>query len=159
MPEGFKAARAEGLTAKVKEQQRRGYYKRPSLRQAKSSWVELIRFLKAQELLPVVIFAFSKKVCEDCAYGLAHLDLTTSAAEKSEITVQFASALQRLQPNDRKLPQVLRVRELVRRGLGLHHASVFGDNRTTTPNASASSGVGITLACSFLIVLSFAVRD
>jgi len=124
LPEGFKAARAEGLTAKVKEQQKRGYYKRPSLRQAKSSWVVLIQFLKTQELLPVVIFAFSKKVCEDCAFGLTHLDLTSSA-EKSEITVQFASALQRLQPNDRKLPQVLRVRELVRRGLGLHHAGML----------------------------------
>lgn len=116
--EGFKKAREEGLTAKVQAQQKRGFFKRPSLRQARSSWVVLIQYLQKNDLLPVVIFAFSKKVCEECAFGLPHLDLTTSA-EKSEITVAFAAALARLQVADRQLPQVLRVKELVRRGLGL----------------------------------------
>jgi hypothetical protein len=31
----------------------------------------------------------------------------------------------RLSPADRKLPQVLRVRELLRRGLGVHHAGLL----------------------------------
>jgi antiviral helicase SKI2 len=124
LTDGFKNAKNEGLTDKIKDQQRRGYFKRPSLRQAKSSWVVLINYLKKNELLPVVIFAFSKKVCEDCAYGLYHLDLTTSA-EKSEITVLVSAALNRLQINDRRLPQVLRVKELVRRGIGLHHAGML----------------------------------
>ncbi len=58
-----------------------------------------------------------------CA-GLYHLDLTSSA-EKSEITVLVSAALNRLQINDRRLPQVLRVKELVRRGIGLHHAGML----------------------------------
>lgn len=64
LSDGFKAAKNEGLTDKVRAMQKRGIFKRPSLKQAKSSWVVLINYLKSQELLPVVIFAFSKKVCE-----------------------------------------------------------------------------------------------
>ncbi len=40
--------------------------------------------LKDKQLLPVVVFAFSKRRCEECAYGLANVDLTTGK-EKSEI--------------------------------------------------------------------------
>ena len=64
MSEGFKQAKAEGQTDKVKALAKRGIFKKPSIKQAKSSWVVLVNYLRAQELLPVVIFAFSKKVCE-----------------------------------------------------------------------------------------------
>jgi antiviral helicase SKI2 len=46
----------------------------------------------------------------------------TSAAEKSEIHVFCERALARLKGSDRQLPQVLRVREMLKRGLGVHHA-------------------------------------
>jgi antiviral helicase SKI2 len=35
------------------------------------------------------------------------------------------SALARLQGTDRELPQVQRVKELVRRGIGVHHAGIL----------------------------------
>ena len=124
LPEGFKNAKAEGLTVKKLDQQKRGIFKKPSLKQTKSTWIVLINYLQKQELLPVVIFAFSKKVCEDTAYGLYNMDLTTSA-EKSEITVLLSHALNRLGVNDRRLPQVLRVKDLVKRGIGLHHAGML----------------------------------
>lgn len=159
MSEGFKNAKAEGMTAKKLDQQRRGIFKKPSLKQTKSSWVVLINYLQKQELLPVVIFAFSKKVCEDwsethmhhacatdrrarddmrtlsslslrlifslsSAYGMYNMDLTTSS-EKSEITILLAQALNRLALVDRRLPQVLRVKDLVKRGIGLHHAGML----------------------------------
>lgn len=50
----------------------------------------------------------------------------TSAAEKSEIHVFCERALARLKGTDRQLPQVLRVREMLRRGLGVHHAGERG---------------------------------
>jgi antiviral helicase SKI2 len=124
LPEGFKAAKAEGQTEKTKALAKRGIFKKPSLRQTKSSWVVLINYLKANLLLPVVIFAFSKRVCEDCAYSMYNMDLTTSA-EKSEITILVSQALARLAVVDRRLPQVLRVRDLVRRGVGVHHAGML----------------------------------
>ena len=53
-----------------------------------------------------------------------NMDLTSSS-EKSEITVIVTQALQRLSLNDRRLPQVLRVKDLVKRGIGLHHAGML----------------------------------
>ncbi len=45
-------------------------------------------------MLPVVIFAFSKRKCEEYASGLTSLDLT-SGAEKSEIHVFVENSLNR----------------------------------------------------------------
>jgi superfamily II DNA/RNA helicase len=124
MSEGFKNAKLEGLTIKKQEQQRKGIFKKPSIKQAKNTWIVLINYLQKQELLPVVIFAFSKKVCEDTAYGMYNMDLTTSS-EKSEIQSLVTQALNRLSLADRRLPQVLRVKDLVKRGIGLHHAGML----------------------------------
>ena len=90
----------------------------------KNAWVELIRTLERRELLPMVTFAFSKKRCDAICEGLNSLDLTTTA-EKHDIHVFCEKCLSRLSPTDRKLPQVLRVRELLRRGLGVHHAGLL----------------------------------
>ncbi len=49
-----------------------------------SQWNKMVKMLKDKQLLPVVVFAFSKRRCEECAYGLANVDLTTGK-EKSEI--------------------------------------------------------------------------
>jgi antiviral helicase SKI2 len=45
--------------------------------------------------MPVVVFCFSKRRCEETAYGLTNVDLTSSS-EKSEIHVFFESSLSRL---------------------------------------------------------------
>ena len=42
-------------------------------------WYKLVRQLESKDLLPVVVFSFSKKRCEDCAQALwesAHQDCT-----------------------------------------------------------------------------------
>ena len=87
-------------------------------------WVELIRTLERRELLPMVVFAFSKRRCDQMVDSLTGIDLT-SAVEKHEIHVFCEMCLSRLSPADRALPQVLRVRELLRRGLGVHHAGLL----------------------------------
>lgn len=119
-------AKQEGMTDKKRYSEKKGIVKRQSARAQQSTWFALVNHLKNNELLPCVIFAFSKKVCEDCAFALFNLDLTTGS-EKSEITVFFNQALLRLQPQDRKLPQVLRLKALIKRGIGVHHA---GNNNT-----------------------------
>ncbi|ACO62654.1 predicted protein, partial [Micromonas commoda] len=90
----------------------------------KSVWVELIRCLEKRELLPMVVFAFSKKRCDQMVDSLTGMDLT-AGAEKHEIHIFCERCLSRLSPADRQLPQVLRVRELLRRGLGVHHAGLL----------------------------------
>ena len=65
----------------------------------KNAWVHLIQYLKKSELLPVVVFTFSKKRCEDNASSLSGQDLVT-ASQKSEIHVTIEKALTRLKGSD-----------------------------------------------------------
>ena len=73
----------------------------------------------------MVVFAFSKKRCDSMVDSLTSMDMT-GGVEKHEIHVFCERCLSRLSPADRKLPQVLRVRELLRRGLArvLHQTAV-----------------------------------
>jgi antiviral helicase SKI2 len=61
----------------------------------KNVWIHLVQYLKKAELLPVVVFTFSKKRCEDNASGLSGQDLTT-ASQKSEVHITIEKALTRL---------------------------------------------------------------
>lgn len=65
--------------------------------QAKDStlWIHLIGLLKKKELLPVVVFTFSKKRCEENAASMPNTDLC-SAAEKSEVHIAIERSLTRL---------------------------------------------------------------
>jgi antiviral helicase SKI2 len=66
------------------------------LRQADQGvYIHLIGLLRKQSLLPVVIFTFSKKKCEQNAGTLTNLDLS-SAVEKSEIHVMIEKSVMRL---------------------------------------------------------------
>lgn len=74
-----------------------------------------------RQLLPAVAFCFSKKKVDQLAEALPGLNLTT-ASEKSAIRVFLDSAVSRLREADRSLPQIQRLREMLQRGLGVHHA-------------------------------------
>ncbi|CEP13154.1 hypothetical protein [Parasitella parasitica] len=80
--------------------------------------------LKTKTLLPVVIFTFSKKRCEEYASGLSKTDLCTSL-EKSEIHVFVERSLVRLRGTDKFLPQILRMRDLLSRGIAVHHGGLL----------------------------------
>lgn len=61
----------------------------------KNLYVHLVGNLKKKNLLPVVVFTFSKKRCEENAGTLTNLDLSTSV-DKSEVHVTIEKALSRL---------------------------------------------------------------
>ncbi|KAK1298896.1 hypothetical protein QJS10_CPB14g01721 [Acorus calamus] len=56
--------------------------------------------------------------------NLTGIDLTSSS-EKSEIRVFCDKAFSRLKGSDRDLPQVVKVPNLLRRGIGVHHAGLL----------------------------------
>lgn len=87
-------------------------------------FVHLIGLLQKKQLLPVVIFTFSKKRCEEYAGSLSKTDLCTSL-EKSEIHVFIERSLVRLRGSDKELPQILRMRELLSRGIAVHHGGLL----------------------------------
>ncbi|KAG6897960.1 hypothetical protein C0992_008350 [Termitomyces sp. T32_za158] len=87
-------------------------------------YVHLVGHLRKKALLPVVIFTFSKKRCEENAGTLTNVDLCTSV-EKSEVHVAIEKALSRLKGSDKQLPQIGRMRDLLSRGIGVHHGGLL----------------------------------
>lgn len=90
----------------------------------KNLYVHLLGNLRKRNLLPVVVFTLSKKRCEENASTLTNQDLCTSV-EKSEVHVAVEKALSRLKAPDRKLPQIARMRDLLSRGIGVHHGGLL----------------------------------
>ncbi|KII94033.1 hypothetical protein PLICRDRAFT_171718 [Plicaturopsis crispa FD-325 SS-3] len=90
----------------------------------KNLYVHLLGHLRKKALLPVVVFTFSKKKCEENAGTLTNADLCTSV-EKSEVHVAIEKALSRLKGSDKKLPQIGRMRDLLTRGIGVHHGGLL----------------------------------
>lgn len=97
---------------------------RTTAAQDRNIWVHLIQFLRSKDLLPACIFVFSKKRCEENAEALSNLDYCT-AAEKSAIHMTIERSLARLSKEDRDLPQIKRIRELLSRGIAVHHGGML----------------------------------
>ncbi len=88
-------------------------------------YTHLVNQLKKRVLLPVVIFTFSKRKCEEYADALANTDLTGGSGEKSEIHVFIERSIVRLTGTDKELPQILRMRDMLSRGIGVHHSGLL----------------------------------
>ncbi|KAI0162119.1 DSHCT domain-containing protein [Xylariaceae sp. FL1272] len=95
-----------------------------SLNQDKNLWVHLVQYLRKNNLLPACIFVFSKKRCEENADALSNQDFTT-AQEKSQIHMIIQKSIARLRPEDRVLPQIIRLKELLSRGIAVHHGGLL----------------------------------
>ena len=97
---------------------------RTTAAQDRTLWVHLVQHLRKEELLPCCIFVFSKKRCEENADALSNLDFCT-AAEKSATHMILEKSLARLKADDRSLPQIRRIRELLSRGIAVHHGGLL----------------------------------
>ncbi|KAI5962605.1 SKI2 [Candida pseudojiufengensis] len=90
----------------------------------KNTWPELVSYMKTNNLLPAVIFVFSKKRCEEYADSLRGVDFC-NAKEKSEIHMFIDRAVGRLKKEDRELPQIMKIREMLSRGIAVHHGGLL----------------------------------
>ncbi|KAE8832278.1 hypothetical protein PTNB85_06670 [Pyrenophora teres f. teres] len=97
---------------------------RTTAAQDRNIWVHLIQHLRNKDLLPACIFVFSKKRCEENAEALSNIDYC-NAAEKSAIHMTIEKSLARLSREDRELPQIKRLRELLSRGIAVHHGGML----------------------------------
>uniref|UniRef100_A0A4W6EMV1 SKI2 subunit of superkiller complex n=1 Tax=Lates calcarifer TaxID=8187 RepID=A0A4W6EMV1_LATCA len=87
-------------------------------------WLTLLHFLFQRQQTPVVAFTFSRTRCDENARSLDSMDLTTSI-EKAEIHSFFQKSLSRLRGGDRQLPQILLMRDLLKRGIAVHHSGIL----------------------------------
>lgn len=90
----------------------------------KQTWINLVQYLNQKKLLPAVIFVFSKKRCEDYADTLGSVNFCT-AKERSEIHMFIDRAVARLKKEDRELPQILKIRDMLSRGIAVHHGGLL----------------------------------
>ncbi|KAJ3271047.1 hypothetical protein HDV01_007128 [Terramyces sp. JEL0728] len=91
----------------------------------KNVYINLISYLKKKSLLPVIVFAFSKKKCEEYAQALTNMDLSTGASEKAQIHIFIENSIACLKGGDKELPQILRMRDLLSRGIAVHHSGLL----------------------------------
>ena len=92
--------------------------------QEKNILITLVDHLKRQDKMPTVLFTLSRNRCDQNASLLTSVDLTTTI-EKSDIMHFINKCMQRLKGSDRKLPQVLQLIELLKRGIGIHHSGIL----------------------------------
>ncbi|XP_060721573.1 helicase SKI2W [Tachysurus vachellii] len=92
--------------------------------QDRAVWQTLLNFLSERQQTPVVAFTFSRTRCDDNARSLTSMDLTSSM-EKNEIYSFFHKSLSRLRGGDRQLPQILQMRDLLKRGIAVHHSGIL----------------------------------
>uniref|UniRef100_A0A3B3SNF9 SKI2 subunit of superkiller complex n=1 Tax=Paramormyrops kingsleyae TaxID=1676925 RepID=A0A3B3SNF9_9TELE len=102
----------------------KGASQNTSATQDRGVWLALLRYLSDRQQTPVVAFTFSRSRCDDNARALGSMDLTTSA-EKTEIHSFFQKSMSRLSGSDRQLPQILVMRDLLKRGLAVHHSGIL----------------------------------
>ncbi|XP_029680470.1 exosome RNA helicase MTR4 [Formica exsecta] len=85
---------------------------------------KMVKMIMERNFAPVIIFSFSKKDCEIYAMQMAKLDLNT-LEEKKLVDEVFNNAIDVLNDEDKKLPQVTNLLPLLRRGIGIHHGGLL----------------------------------
>ncbi len=111
-----------------------------------SQWKPVVEYLRDNNLTPTVLFVFSKKKCEAAVESLSNVDLLPDKADKARVHSFFESAMQRLNEADRQIPQVMQVRENLKRGLASHHAGLLPIVKEVTEMLFSQGFVSILFA-------------
>ena len=85
---------------------------------------KIIRMIVERNYDPVIVFAFNKHECEKLANSLHKVDLCDED-EKKLIDTIYWNAMDSLSDEDKRLPQVANLPNLLRRGLGVHHSGLL----------------------------------
>ncbi len=85
---------------------------------------KIIKMIMMKNYNPVIVFSFSKNMCE--AYALQMSNLTFNEdSEKAMVDKVFTSALEMLSEEDKQLPQIQNILPLLKRGIGIHHSGLL----------------------------------
>lgn len=85
---------------------------------------EIVDYLAYTQLTPAVIFVFSIKRINEYAKMLSTKQLA-SKQEQFHIKQFFNQCIGTLPPNDRNIPQILEMREILLSGIGVHHSGLL----------------------------------
>ncbi|WWC59118.1 uncharacterized protein I303_101666 [Kwoniella dejecticola CBS 10117] len=90
----------------------------------KSDIYKIVTLIMRRNLNPVIIFAFSKRECEDLAMQMQKFDFNTPD-EAAMVQQVFENAIGGLSEDDKKLSQIEGILPLLKRGIGIHHGGLL----------------------------------
>ncbi|XP_010533964.1 PREDICTED: DExH-box ATP-dependent RNA helicase DExH9 [Tarenaya hassleriana] len=85
---------------------------------------KLVKMIITRQYDPVILFSFSKKECEALAMQMSKMDLNNDD-EKDLVEAIFTNAIDGLSDDDKKLPQVVNILPILKRGVGVHHSGLL----------------------------------
>ncbi|CAI5449152.1 unnamed protein product [Caenorhabditis angaria] len=89
-----------------------------------SNVLRIIRTIRESDMMPCIVFSFSRKECEAYALSLKDMDFNEDT-EKKMVSDVYNSAIDSLSEDDRQLPQIGSLLPLLRRGIGVHHSGLL----------------------------------
>ena len=87
-------------------------------------WSVLLETLQRRELLPAIVFSFSKAKCDEISQKVTLVELL-GKEERDAVSSFFHECVGRLRLEDRTLPQLVRTHKLLRCGIGVHHSGLL----------------------------------
>lgn len=85
--------------------------------------MHIVQVIMERNYEPVIVFAFSKKVCEQLATKIT-ADYN-SPEEANMVSTIFNNAIDTLSDEDKQLPQVVSILPMLKRGVGIHHGGLL----------------------------------
>ncbi|TFK62158.1 antiviral helicase [Pluteus cervinus] len=85
---------------------------------------KLVKMIVKRNYSPVIMFAFSKRECENLALQLSKFEYNSKEEQESVSTI-FQNAIAGLSAGDRELPQITNLLPLLCRGIGIHHGGLL----------------------------------
>lgn len=113
---------------------------------------KIIKMIMERNYQPVIVFAFSKRECENLGQQMAKLDFNTEVLlyiyyefvpkkttktkqqqlllglfqeEKAMVEAVFQNAIDSLSEDDKSLPQIEAILPLLKQGIGIHHGGLL----------------------------------
>lgn len=90
----------------------------------KSDCFKVVKMIMERSFQPVIVFSFSRRDCEALAVQTAKLAFNNDS-ESANVTRVFNNAIDTLNTEDQKLPQVLGILPLLQSGIGIHHSGLL----------------------------------
>ncbi|EPR78095.1 ATP-dependent RNA helicase [Spraguea lophii 42_110] len=128
----------------------------------------LIYSLVEREYLPVIVFSFRRKECEE--YATTITDNFLNEEEKETVRLIFENALKSLRSEDRSLPLIQNILPLLLRGVGIHHSGLlpiikevveilFQENLLKVLFATETFSIGLNMPARAVIFTSLSKYD
>lgn len=89
-----------------------------------SNLEKVIKAAKSKNLVPIIVFSFSKKECEVHAARIRQ-ELFNNEEDQAKVDIIFNEAIKVLSDEDRNIPQVKNTLALLKNGVGVHHGGLL----------------------------------